>query len=59
VAVWLFPRHKKSPAKYATRQLSWREISTLYEDGKVVHEKCYVQRLVSAQNDPPDPHHTE
>jgi hypothetical protein len=29
------------------------------EDGKAVHEDCYVQRLMSAQNDPPNPHHTE
>jgi hypothetical protein len=29
------------------------------EDGKTVHENCYVQRLLSAENDPPDPHHTE
>jgi hypothetical protein len=29
------------------------------EDGKAVHERCYMQRLASAQNDPPAPHHTE
>jgi hypothetical protein len=29
------------------------------EDGKVVHENCYIHRLMSSQNDPPDPHHTE
>jgi hypothetical protein len=29
------------------------------EDGKVVHENCYIMRLMSSQNDPPDPHHTE
>ena len=29
------------------------------EHGKAVHENCYIRRLVSAQNDPPDPHHTE
>jgi hypothetical protein len=29
------------------------------ENGKVMHESCYVRRLMSSQNDPPDPHHTE
>jgi hypothetical protein len=29
------------------------------ENGKVMHEKCYVQRLMSSRNDPPDPHHAE
>jgi hypothetical protein len=29
------------------------------EDGKIVHECCYVKRLMSEQNDPPDPHHAE
>ena len=29
------------------------------ENGKVIHENCYVQRLMASRNDPPDPHHTE
>ena len=29
------------------------------EDGKTVHENCYIKRLMSTQNDPPDPHHAE
>ena len=30
------------------------------EDGKTVHEHCYIQKLVTSQgNDPPDPHHAE
>jgi hypothetical protein len=29
------------------------------EDGKIVHEKCYVNRLMTGQNDPPTPHHAE
>jgi hypothetical protein len=29
------------------------------EDGKIVHENCYIQRLMSKRNDPPNPHHTE
>jgi hypothetical protein len=29
------------------------------ENGQVVHESCYINRLTAAQNDPPDPHHTE
>jgi hypothetical protein len=29
------------------------------ENGKAVHERCYIQRVMSAQNDPPAPHHTE
>jgi hypothetical protein len=29
------------------------------ENGKVMHENCYVQRLMSSRNDPPDPHHAE
>jgi hypothetical protein len=29
------------------------------EGGKIIHESCYIQRLMAGQNDPPDPHHTE
>jgi hypothetical protein len=29
------------------------------ENGKVMHEHCYVQRLMSSRNDPPNPHHAE
>jgi hypothetical protein len=29
------------------------------EHGRVIHETCYIGRLVSGQNNPPDPHHTE
>ena len=29
------------------------------EDGKAVHESCYMKRLLSNRNDPPDPHHAE
>jgi hypothetical protein len=29
------------------------------EDGKIVHEECYVKRLMSSPQDPPNPHHTE
>jgi hypothetical protein len=29
------------------------------EEGLVVHERCYIARLVSSRQDPPDPHHTE
>jgi hypothetical protein len=29
------------------------------EDGRAVHEHCYIQRLLSNPNDPPDPNHTE
>jgi hypothetical protein len=29
------------------------------EDGKAVHESCYVERLTSARNDPPTPQHAE
>ena len=29
------------------------------ENGKVVHETCYVQRLLSSRNDPPDPNHAQ
>src|SRR5258708_24132566 len=29
------------------------------EDGKIVHESCYIKRLAYQQNDPPDPHHAE
>jgi hypothetical protein len=29
------------------------------ENGKVMHESCYVQRLMSSQQDPPAPQHTE
>jgi hypothetical protein len=29
------------------------------ENGKIMHENCYVQRLVSSRNDPPDPNHAE
>jgi hypothetical protein len=29
------------------------------ENGKLVHEDCYVQRLISSQQDPPNPQHTE
>jgi hypothetical protein len=29
------------------------------EDGHIVHEQCYIARLLSLGQDPPDPHHTE
>mgnify|MGYP001428879558 CR=1 FL=1 len=29
------------------------------ENGQVVHEHCYISRLVAAPNDPPTPQHTE
>jgi len=29
------------------------------EDGRVIHESCYIKRLMSGQNDPPDPNHAE
>jgi hypothetical protein len=29
------------------------------EDGKAVHENCYIQRLLSSRNDPPNPNHAE
>ena len=29
------------------------------ENGKVMHESCYVQRLMSSRQDPPAPQHTE
>jgi uncharacterized protein YbaR (Trm112 family) len=29
------------------------------EEGKAVHEDCYMQRVMFPQNDPPDPHHAE
>jgi hypothetical protein len=29
------------------------------EEGRAVHEICYIARIVSSRNDPPDPHHTE
>jgi hypothetical protein len=29
------------------------------EDGRAVHTRCYIQRLIAAQNDPPDPSHAE
>jgi hypothetical protein len=29
------------------------------EDGKTVHESCYVRRLMSGRHDPPNPRHTE
>jgi hypothetical protein len=29
------------------------------EDGKLIHESCYIKRLMAGQNDPPDPHHAE
>jgi hypothetical protein len=29
------------------------------ENGKAMHEGCYVQRLMASRNDPPDPRHTE
>jgi hypothetical protein len=29
------------------------------EDGKPVHEDCYVQRLLASPHDPPGPQHTE
>ena len=29
------------------------------EDGKVVHENCYIRSLLSAGNDPPSPDHAE
>jgi hypothetical protein len=29
------------------------------ESGKAVHEDCYLQRLMCALNEPPDPHHAE
>ena len=29
------------------------------ENGKVMHESCYVQRLAMSRNDPPDPHHAD
>jgi hypothetical protein len=36
------------------------ETSKVDEDGKAVHEDCYVKRLLSAQqNDPPAPQHNE
>jgi hypothetical protein len=29
------------------------------ENGKPVHEDCYIKRLLAALQDPPDPHHPE
>jgi hypothetical protein len=29
------------------------------ENGQVMHEGCYLQRLMSSRNDPPNPQHTE
>ena len=29
------------------------------ENGQILHEGCYVQRLMSSRNDPPAPQHTE
>jgi len=29
------------------------------ENGKVIHESCYLQRLMSYRNDPPDPSHAQ
>ena len=29
------------------------------EDGKPVHEDCYVQHLLASLNDPPGPQHAE
>jgi hypothetical protein len=29
------------------------------ENGKIVHEDCYVKRLMSPRQDPPNPQHTE
>ena len=29
------------------------------ENGRVVHERCYMDRLMASRQDPPDPHHTE
>jgi hypothetical protein len=29
------------------------------ENGRAVHERCYIQRLLSSRNDPPDPNHAQ
>ena len=29
------------------------------EDGKPVHEDCYLQRLMASLQDPPSPEHTQ
>ncbi len=29
------------------------------EDGKLVHERCYLKRLLSPENDPRGPQHAE
>jgi hypothetical protein len=34
------------------------EASKTDEDGKPVHEDCYVRRLMAAPQDPPNPQHT-
>jgi len=32
---------------------------TADENGQMMHEQCYLSRLVGHGNDPPDPHHAE
>jgi hypothetical protein len=35
------------------------ETSKTDENGRAVHEDCYIKRLLASQSDPPSPQHTE
>jgi len=35
------------------------ETSKTDENGRAVHEECYIKRLLASLQDPPSPQHTE
>ena len=35
------------------------ETAKVDENGKAVHEDCYIKRLLASHRDPPNPQHTE